>query len=483
MDLLGSQEVFSSGENLKIYRSKFRGLSLVNTGQNTATFSWNLDRGAYFEGCVFSPGYVDGVGWVRPTKFRVRDTSAAGRETTFNNCVLDGYWNHIFDVEHTTATLNLNNTILGSYNWGIGATRASPVYFTLAGTVNAVNVQRLCYWKGQEFSLASGAAGTLNETNTITNQGLGFVEHNTALGGLAFTVDDGDTDNMQYVADLLASLDASAGEVFTWFPDQRSIAGTPPAGYSTYQELYQAVVAAGHEIGCAGLTGGALDGLSESAFKVDVTAAKTWIEETVGGGYEVKTFSWPGGATNSNMQGWLQELGFIGARTSAATQSTLNSVNLFEIETWAQPSENAIFSPSTTEANMLNQGVATAQGSRGHGTISTVLSHNATELPVAVATPFLQGAARTGYLKTFGALVQEYLDNSNTTTVDGVNYTNIMADYGDYSLQSDAYGIGTGAKYWSGPEPVGLDGEPFSDIDTDIGIIQSTASPFHPVNL
>jgi len=43
--------------------------------------------------------------------------------------------------------------------------------------------------------------------------------------------------------------------------------------------------------------------------------------------------------------------------------------------------------------------------------------------------------------------------------------------------------IAAGTKWWTGPNPVGADGEPFSDFDTDIGAIQSTNSLLHPKNL
>jgi parallel beta-helix repeat protein len=43
--------------------------------------------------------------------------------------------------------------------------------------------------------------------------------------------------------------------------------------------------------------------------------------------------------------------------------------------------------------------------------------------------------------------------------------------------------IGNGIVMGSGANREGFDGEPFSNIDRDIGYIQSTYSPFHPVNL
>lgn len=53
----------------------------------------------------------------------------------------------------------------------------------------------------------------------------------------------------------------------------------------------------------------------------------------------------------------------------------------------------------------------------------------------------------------------------------------------DYTLKADSDAVGQGFKWWTGSNPVGVDGEPFSDWDTDAGAKQSTFSPFHPKNL
>lgn len=52
-----------------------------------------------------------------------------------------------------------------------------------------------------------------------------------------------------------------------------------------------------------------------------------------------------------------------------------------------------------------------------------------------------------------------------------------------YNLSQSSALVGAGTKWWTGANPVGADGEPFSDWDTDLGGIQSTHSPFHPKNL
>ena len=80
------------------------------------------------------------------------------------------------------------------------------------------------------------------------------------------------------------------------------------------------------------------------------------------------------------------------------------------------------------------------------------------------------------------------ITNSNiegdTTGIDSADISNgslSTSDIIDSATESSNYGIGV--KYWTGPNPVGADGEPFSDWDTDIGGIQSKNSPFHPFNL
>ena len=52
-----------------------------------------------------------------------------------------------------------------------------------------------------------------------------------------------------------------------------------------------------------------------------------------------------------------------------------------------------------------------------------------------------------------------------------------------YEPYSSSPCIGAGVKWWSGANLVGFNGEPFSDFGIDIGYIQSTHGPFHPVNL
>jgi len=69
-------------------------------------------------------------------------------------------------------------------------------------------------------------------------------------------------------------------------------------------------------------------------------------------------------------------------------------------------------------------------------------------------------------------------DNSITGTPTYVDSTN-----DDYRLTAASAGVGAGTRWWTGPEPVGADGEPFSDMNTDVGANQSTHSPNHPVNI
>ena len=54
-----------------------------------------------------------------------------------------------------------------------------------------------------------------------------------------------------------------------------------------------------------------------------------------------------------------------------------------------------------------------------------------------------------------------------------------------WELDTDSAGWGTSSMFWTNgtPNPVGLNGEPFSNFDTDCGAYQSTTGPFHPSQL
>ena len=68
------------------------------------------------------------------------------------------------------------------------------------------------------------------------------------------------------------------------------------------------------------------------------------------------------------------------------------------------------------------------------------------------------------------------VDSTSTeTSTNPVDSNNIPVKGGDAQ--------GTGSKWWTGPNPAGFNGEPFSDFDTDISANQSTYGPFHPKNL
>ena len=79
------------------------------------------------------------------------------------------------------------------------------------------------------------------------------------------------------------------------------------------------------------------------------------------------------------------------------------------------------------------------------------------------------------------------LGTSRTVSGGTLNLTNETTT--DPDLQSDdtflptAPVIGAGTRWWTAPNPTGIGGEPFSDLDTDVGHIQSTYGPFHPKNL
>lgn len=69
-------------------------------------------------------------------------------------------------------------------------------------------------------------------------------------------------------------------------------------------------------------------------------------------------------------------------------------------------------------------------------------------------------------------------------TVSGTTNATLAATLdSNYAPLSTSAAVGGSSKFWTGANQVGADGEPFSDIDTDIGGIQSKHGPFHPVNL
>lgn len=50
-------------------------------------------------------------------------------------------------------------------------------------------------------------------------------------------------------------------------------------------------------------------------------------------------------------------------------------------------------------------------------------------------------------------------------------------------VAQDSQAVEAGHKWWSGANPIGYNGEPFAGLYPDIGAVQSTHGPFHPVNL
>ena len=73
----------------------------------------------------------------------------------------------------------------------------------------------------------------------------------------------------------------------------------------------------------------------------------------------------------------------------------------------------------------------------------------------------------------------------NTTLRDTVNW-DYVRDYDTLTgvPNEDSILIGNGDKWWAdGPHPIGFDGEPFSDFDTDIAGMQTKRGNFHPSNL
>jgi hypothetical protein len=82
-------------------------------------------------------------------------------------------------------------------------------------------------------------------------------------------------------------------------------------------------------------------------------------------------------------------------------------------------------------------------------------------------------------------------ESNNCYYNNNVNNTVALTDEITTDPQLDANGypastspcIGAGVKWWTGANPVGADGEPFADMETDIGAIQSKHSILHPTKL
>jgi hypothetical protein len=87
---------------------------------------------------------------------------------------------------------------------------------------------------------------------------------------------------------------------------------------------------------------------------------------------------------------------------------------------------------------------------------------------------FLYGFV-TNIRRTSGTLLTSLGTNTNTTDDPDLD--------ANYAPSRSSPCIGAGIKVWTGPNPEGGNGEPFSDFDTDAGYIQTTYNPFHPVNL
>lgn len=100
------------------------------------------------------------------------------------------------------------------------------------------------------------------------------------------------------------------------------------------------------------------------------------------------------------------------------------------------------------------------------------------------------------YDESLGPLTNKWINGAATTYQNLADFNAAMAD-ANYPCVADALNLdanggftvdspylGSGYKFWTeGHRPVGNDGEPFSDIDTGVGCIQTKLTPFHPANL
>lgn len=76
-----------------------------------------------------------------------------------------------------------------------------------------------------------------------------------------------------------------------------------------------------------------------------------------------------------------------------------------------------------------------------------------------------------------------FLSDTNNHTLGTSSSTSDPVLGSDGVIAANSPCVGTGFKWWTGPNPESYSGKPFSDFDTDIGDAQTTYSPFHPVNL
>lgn len=96
-------------------------------------------------------------------------------------------------------------------------------------------------------------------------------------------------------------------------------------------------------------------------------------------------------------------------------------------------------------------------------------------------------ATASGYGISYGGgATQAVIEAANPTVVSVTpGYVeDYVADINNVPIPAaDSVLVGAGNKWWSGVNPIGANGEPFSDWQTDIGGVQTLRGQFHPANM
>jgi hypothetical protein len=89
------------------------------------------------------------------------------------------------------------------------------------------------------------------------------------------------------------------------------------------------------------------------------------------------------------------------------------------------------------------------------------------------ANPYL--VANTGYssVSSLESARTQFISNSQANPLLGANYAPTVG----------SPCLSTGVKWWSNARPFDVNGEPYPNVDIDIGAIQSTTNSFHPSNI
>jgi len=170
---------------------------------------------------------------------------------------------------------------------------------------------------------------------------------------------------------------------------------------------------------------------------------------------------------NSHLFAWMHA-------TYAATFTIRNSIAYNQSAGFIDTNANTL--GTFTENNNLFYPSFNGGGALEYpdGADNTWTTTDSTSLPPSLTTDTTTRAAIDAAMVTAG-----YASGDPQFT--NINLKDFTAC--DFSLKSTSPCIGNGAKYWTGVNPIGVDGEPFSDIDTDMGANQSKHGPFHPTKL